>query len=167
MAENLRLAYAVTDYKGQGVTVEEAVMVAAPEELSLNRGYVAASRAREQTRLVLISRHSAEQALKDLGRHLRIRDDDELASEHIDKAASPITDAGCGTRNPWLSAHRSRIEELPRYPEHSATFWADTSKYDDQIAEIGGRQRRIQAEDGRDSASSEARSQAPGAATRS
>ncbi|HTX46610.1 MAG TPA: MobF family relaxase, partial [Solirubrobacteraceae bacterium] len=113
VAENLRLAYAVTDYKAQGVTVEETVMVAAPEELSLNRGYVAASRARERTRLLLISDHSREQALKDLDRHLRMREDDELAIEHIDNVVRP-SPAPAPAPNPWLSGHRSRIEELGR-----------------------------------------------------
>jgi conjugative relaxase-like TrwC/TraI family protein len=149
VAENLRLAYAVTDYKAQGVTVEETVMVAAPEELSLNRGYVAASRARELTRLVLISDRGAEQALKDLDRHLRMRDDDELAIEHIDNVVRRSSARGPAP-NQWLSGHRSRIEELGRELEQLAPAWAGTSKHDDRIAEIEDRQRRIRAEDGRD-----------------
>lgn len=148
VAENLRLAYAVTDYKGQGVTVEEAVMVAAPEELSLNRGYVAASRARDQTRLVLISQHSTEQALKDLARHLQIREDDQLVSEHLNKAASASQTPSAAPRNPWLSAHRSRIEELGR--DHGLGLRADISTHDDRIAKIDDRRRQIEAQDAHD-----------------
>lgn len=141
-AENLRLAYAVTDYKAQGATVEETVMVAAPEELSLNRGYVAASRARERTRLVLICPHSREQALADLDRHLRTREDDELAIEHIDKAASGRQPTRAAER--WLSPHRSRIEELGREREQVGPLWATATH--DRLAEIEARQQRMQSE---------------------
>ena len=104
VAENLRLAYAVTDYKGQGVTVEEAVMVAAPEELSLNRGYVAASRAREQTRLVLISqtqRRAGAEGPRPQPADPRRRRARERTHR---QGREPITDAGCGARPVDLTA---------------------------------------------------------------
>ena len=148
VAENLRLAYAVTDYKGQGATVEETIMVAAPEELSLNRGYVAASRARDQTRLVLISQQATEQALKDLARHLKLREDDELAIEHLEQATPPSPAQRQQARNPWLSIHRARIDELRR--AHELEPPADTGQWDARIREIEDRRRWIEIEDERD-----------------
>jgi conjugative relaxase-like TrwC/TraI family protein len=150
VAENLRLAYAVTDYKGQGATVEETIMVAAPEELSLNRGYVAASRARDQTQLVLVSQQSTEQALKDLARQLKLREDDELAIEHLDQAATPPSAQRQEAQNRWLSSHRARIEELGR--GHEPKPQADLGQWDARLAEIEDRRREIELEDERDNA---------------
>lgn len=148
VAENLRLGYAVTDYKGQGATVDETVIVAAPEELSLNRGYVAASRARDQTRLVLISQLGTEQALKDLDRHLQMREEDELAIEHLDKAAASTPARPLQAGNPWLSPSRARIEELVRVDD--LDLWPDARERDQRIGAIEDRQRRIWNEHARD-----------------
>ena len=154
--KGLRLAYAVTDYKGQGVTVEEAVMVAAPEELSLNRGYVAASRAREQTKLVLIADTTTETALKDLARHLRIREDDELATEHINQAkeatmTQPTTTKQTTSRSPepaqWLSKHRTRIEKLTAERDELAPIlFPNTSDREQRLARIDSDHLRLSRE---------------------
>jgi conjugative relaxase-like TrwC/TraI family protein len=146
VAESLRLAYAVTDYKGQGVTVHETVMVAAAEELDLNRGYVAASRAREQTRLILISDNTMEETLKALSRHLRIREDDALAIEHIESATGP----GPKQRHQveWLSEHRERINQLGREQEALGPVAGHTDRrqLDNQLAALSDRRREIAAE---------------------
>jgi conjugative relaxase-like TrwC/TraI family protein len=158
--EHVRLAYAVTAYKGQATTVEEAVMVAAPQELNLNRGYVPASRPREQTKLLLISDNTPDGALETLAKHLRIREDDELAIEHIDKAKEAnMTQADQTKRAParsqdpnkWLSEHRPRIEQLDRErAQIDIVACLDTDEHDGRIREIEDRQRRIRVEDSYD-----------------
>ena len=150
--KSVRLAYAVTDYKGQGATVEEAVMVAAPDELTLNRGYVAASRAREQTKLVLIADTTTETALKDLARHLRIREDDDFATEHINQAKEATmtqpTNTKKTSRSPepaqWLSPHRARIETLARERDELApVMFPNTSDREQRLARIDSDHTRL------------------------
>ena len=98
-AEHLEHAYALTGHGMQGGTVETALVVAAPRDLTAGWSYTALSRAREQTSL-LIHEHpeherseiapddrttsrTREELLAAVARRMLERDDEDLAIEQL------------------------------------------------------------------------------------
>ncbi len=127
VAEHLEHAYALTGHGMQGGTVERAVVVASPRDLTAGWSYTALSRARGDTRLLLYdeqpagdrsefapAEQTATAAPNDLlarvGRRMLERDDEDLAIEQLPGAGRPD--------DPQLAAARVLASEPPQ--EHSA-----------------------------------------------
>jgi conjugative relaxase-like TrwC/TraI family protein len=125
VAEHVEHAYALTGHGTQGGTVEQAIVIASPHELTRGWAYTALSRARGETRLLVHdSEHevggrdeyapgqravSAEQreVLASVARQMLVRDDEDLA---IDQLARGRAD------DPELI--RAQTEPVPQ--EHAA-----------------------------------------------
>jgi conjugative relaxase-like TrwC/TraI family protein len=101
VAEHVEHAYALTGHGMQGATVEHATVVASPHDLSRGWSYTALSRARGDTRLLLrdseggaagraeyapatrLSTSQQGEVLVRVGRHMLIRDDEDLAIDQL------------------------------------------------------------------------------------
>jgi hypothetical protein len=130
VAEHVEHAYALTGHGMQGATVEEAIVLASPHDLSAGWSYTALSRARAQTHL-LISDSPREQEHAELApqdrtgtspeellaraqRRMLERDDEDLAIEQL-----PTTGADSGrATDPDLAAAEELQVEL--HQEHAA-----------------------------------------------
>ena len=117
VADHVEHAYCLTGHGMQGGTVEDAIVVASPEDLTAGWSYSALSRARGATRLLLadIGRREAERAehapdapppdrsrsevIARATRRMIVRDDEDLAVDQL-RAAGREDDAG-------LAAHRA------------------------------------------------------------
>ncbi len=103
VAEHLEHAYALTGHGMQGGTVERAVVLASPRDLTAGWSYTALSRARGVTRLLIYERQPAEgrgefaptehtpraaqgNLLAQVHRHMLERDDEDLAVEQLPAA---------------------------------------------------------------------------------
>jgi conjugative relaxase-like TrwC/TraI family protein len=103
VAEHVEHAYALTGHGMQGATVEAAIVVATPSDLTAGWSYTALSRARASTRLLIhADQHSRERAdhaperthqpasreelLARAGRRMLERDDQDLAIEQLPPA---------------------------------------------------------------------------------
>jgi conjugative relaxase-like TrwC/TraI family protein len=103
VAEHVEHAYALTGHGMQGATVEAAIVVATPSDLTAGWGYTALSRARASTRLLIHddqpeperADHAPERAhqpasrdelLAQAGRRMLERDDQDLAVEQLPPA---------------------------------------------------------------------------------
>jgi hypothetical protein len=104
VAEHVEHAYALTGHGMQGGTVEQAIVLAAPHDLSQGWSYTALSRARGETRLLITGREApirerddiaprmrgtqaeASEVLGQVARRMLERDDEDLA---IDQLATP------------------------------------------------------------------------------
>ena len=103
VAEHVEHAYALTGHGMQGATVEAAIVVATPSDLTAGWSYTALSRARASTRLLIHDdQHSRERAdhaperaqqpasreelLARAGRRMLERDDQDLAVEQLPPA---------------------------------------------------------------------------------
>ena len=100
VAEHVEHAYALTGHGMQGATVEAAIVLATPRDLTAGWSYTALSRARESTRLLIHDDHAAheradhaperahqpasrEELLARAGRRMLERDDQDLAIEQL------------------------------------------------------------------------------------
>jgi hypothetical protein len=100
VADHVEHAYALTGHGMQGGTVERAFVVAAPHELTRGWSYTALSRARDQTRLFVISDHeqrdreelapgerreqpTEKELCARIARYMQTRDDEDLAIEQL------------------------------------------------------------------------------------
>jgi conjugative relaxase-like TrwC/TraI family protein len=103
VAEHVEHAYALTGHGMQGATVEAAIVVATPRDLTAGWSYTALSRARAMTRLLIHDEHPAreradhaperahepasrEELLSRAGRRMLERDDQDLAIEQLPPA---------------------------------------------------------------------------------
>ena len=103
VAEHVEHAYAMTGHGMQGATVEAAIVVAAPRDLTAGWSYTALSRARATTRLLIYDDQatheradhaperpdqpaSRDELLTRAGRRLLERDDQDLAVEQLPSA---------------------------------------------------------------------------------
>ena len=103
VAEHVEHAYALTGHGMQGATVDAAIVVASPRDLTAGWSYTALSRARASTRLLLHDDHavhervdhaperadqpaSREELLARAGRRMLERDDQDLAIEQLPPA---------------------------------------------------------------------------------
>ena len=115
VAEHLEHAYCLTGHGMQGQTVEQAVVVASPRQLTAGWTYTALSRARGQTRLLIYEHQLAEERsefapgeqrptaarsdlLARLHRHTLERDDEDLAIEQLPGAGRADDPALAGSR---------------------------------------------------------------------
>ncbi|MGA2164635.1 MAG: MobF family relaxase [Solirubrobacteraceae bacterium] len=127
VAEHVEHAYALTGHGMQGGTIEGAIVVASPRDLTAGWSYTALSRARGTTRLLVydddLERERSEFAPTDqtpeatrdglldrVGRRMLERDDEELAIEQLPSAGR----AG----DPDVASTRAHAAEPPQ--EHAA-----------------------------------------------
>jgi conjugative relaxase-like TrwC/TraI family protein len=107
VADHVEHAYALTGHGMQGGTVERAFVVAAPHELTKGWSYTALSRARDQTRLFVITDHeqrdrdelapgerreqlTEKELLARIVRYTQTRDDEDLAIEQLPSGVDPV-----------------------------------------------------------------------------
>jgi conjugative relaxase-like TrwC/TraI family protein len=101
VAEHVEHAYALTGHGMQGATVEQATVVVSPHDLSGGWSYTALSRARGDTRLLVrdseggapgreeyapetrLSTSHHREVLARVGRHMLVRDDEDLAIDQL------------------------------------------------------------------------------------
>ncbi len=123
VAEHVEHAYSLTGHGMQGGTIEGAVVVASPRDLTAGWSYTALSRARETTRLLVydddLERERSEFAptdqtptatwdelLERVGRRMLERDNEDLAIEQL---------PGPGRADdPTLASARTHATELPQ-----------------------------------------------------
>jgi predicted nucleic acid-binding Zn-ribbon protein len=127
VAEHVEHAYSLTGHGTQGGTVQSAIVVASPRDLTAGWSYTALSRARETTRLLVydddIERERSEFAptdqtpattrgelLERVARRMLERDDEDLAIEQLPGAGR--------TDDSDLAGARTRATEPPQ--EHAA-----------------------------------------------
>ncbi len=126
VAEHVEHAYSLTGHGMQGGTIEGAIVVASPRDLTAGWSYTALSRARETTRLLVydddLERERSEFAPKDqtptatrhelldrVARRMQERDDEDLAIEQLPGAGR--------TDDPDLASARAHATEPPQ--EHA------------------------------------------------
>ena len=127
VAEHVEHAYALTGHGMQGGTIEGAIVVASPRDLTAGWSYTALSRTRETTRLLVynddLERERSEFAPTDqtltatrhelldrVARRMQERDDEDLAIEQLPGAGR--------TDDPNLASARAHATEPPQ--EHAA-----------------------------------------------
>ncbi len=127
VAEHVEYAYSLTGHGMQGGTVQGAIVVASPRDLSAGWSYTALSRARETTRLLVydgdLERERSEFAPTDqtptatrdelldrVARRMQKRDDEDLAIERLPGAGR--------TDDPDLASARTYATAPPQ--EHAA-----------------------------------------------
>ncbi len=127
VAEHVEHAYSLTGHGMQGGTLQSAIVVASPRDLTAGWSYTALSRARETTRLLVydddLERERSEFAptdqtptstrgelLERVGRRMLERDDEDLAIEQLPGAGR--------TDDPDLAGARAHATDPPQ--EHAA-----------------------------------------------
>jgi ATP-dependent exoDNAse (exonuclease V) alpha subunit len=153
VTEHLQHAYALTAHTIQGGTVEWAGVVGHPNDFTRNWSYTALSRAREATEIFLIdtpTEHQLTRAeiapnhapelgdprtpLERLDAAMRMRDDEDLALDRIDRSPAPTVgdrDLAASTQLASVEPGRISVDELRtalaqvrqgigHYPEHLA-----------------------------------------------
>ena len=124
VADHVEHAYCLTGHGMQGTTVERAVVVASPQDLTRGWSYSALSRARGATRLLIADtdRHQAERAehapddahpdqnrsavMARTCRRMLVRDDEDLAIEQLPAAGHEDDRV--------LAAHRAAVSPAPQ-----------------------------------------------------
>jgi conjugative relaxase-like TrwC/TraI family protein len=128
--EHLEHAYALTGHSMQGGTVEQAIVLASPRDLTAGWSYTALSRARRETQILIIDAHNDERSefapagsglswqplLARVARRMRERDDEDLAieqlggryGEHPERAAERV-------ESRVRPKARERLEDLERH----------------------------------------------------
>ena len=123
VSEHLEHAYCLTGHGMQGGTVEQALVVASPRDLTAGWSYTALSRARGQTRLLIYDHQLAEERsefapaeqrptaargdlLARVQRHMLERDDEDLAIEQLPGAGR--------ADDPEVARSRALAAELPQ-----------------------------------------------------
>jgi conjugative relaxase-like TrwC/TraI family protein len=107
VAEHVEHAYALTAHGMQGATIEAAIVLASPRDLTANWSYTALSRARGETRLLICDEELREERsefapaerapvstpddlLARVQRHMLERDHEDLAIEQLPLAVEPL-----------------------------------------------------------------------------
>ena len=80
--EHVRLGYAVTIHDSQGATADHAIVVTPVKNLDSELAYVAASRARHTTTMLVLT--DPDPGWKDLKSRLRLEGAEQTASKHIE-----------------------------------------------------------------------------------
>jgi conjugative relaxase-like TrwC/TraI family protein len=127
VAEHVEHAYSLTGHGMQGGTIESAIVVASPRDLTAGWSYTALSRARETTRLLVYDDDQArersefapigqiptatrDELFEQVGRRMLERDDEDLAIEQLPSAGR--------TDDPELARARVHATDPPQ--EHAA-----------------------------------------------
>jgi conjugative relaxase-like TrwC/TraI family protein len=163
VAEHLEHAYALTAHGMQGGTVERAIVVASPRDLTAGWSYTALSRARRATRLVLHerevgadrgefapvgqTRNESTDLLARVARHMRDRDDEDLAIEQLPSGPDEIelgADAPKAASQQIAAARRALqgIEDFDARLSALSTQHERLTQRLEQLARTPGQQRR-------------------------
>jgi chromosome segregation ATPase len=153
VADHLEHAYALTGHGMQGATIEAALVLASPRDLTAGWSYTALSRARGETRLLVYDREfsqdrsefaptdQAPKAARDdllarVQRHMLQRDDEDLAIEQLPDAIEPLDKqlAALPTRQ------LQRIEDLDT---RTVTLEAQRTRLTERLAELPEPHRRF------------------------
>jgi conjugative relaxase-like TrwC/TraI family protein len=149
VAEHVEHAYALTGHGMQGATVEAAIVVATPHDLTAGWSYAALSRARASTRLLIHEDQSdreradhapeparepatREELLARAGRRMLERDDQDLAIENSRPPATPTTASSHSPSTIPANRYKStpRCEPNPRHHRwacRGCAIWASAS----------------------------------------
>ncbi len=121
ISEHVRLGYAVTIHDSQGATADHAIVVTPVKNLDSELAYVAASRARHTTTVLVLT--DPDPGWKNLKSRLRLEGAEQTATQHLEAAARVVlTDPHpdvCveGIRRPRSAAtNRSRQSSPLRRP---------------------------------------------------
>lgn len=141
VTEHVEHAYALTGHGMQGGTVEAAIVVASPRDLTAGWSYTALSRARDSTRLLIYDDRLSEERsefapidrtrtasrsdlLAHVSRRMLERDDEDLAIEQLPaagRAGDPkVSDAGRLAADPQQEQAAARTELSTQRPLASA-----------------------------------------------
>ncbi len=144
VAEHVEHAYSLTGHGMQGGTIESAIVVASPRDLTAGWSYTALSRARETTRLLVydddLERERSEFAptdqtltatrgelLERVERRMLERDDEDLAIEQLPGAGRTddpeLADARAHAAGPPQEHAASRAETTPPAAATPARLW--------------------------------------------
>ncbi len=151
VAEHMEHAYSLTGHGMQGGTIESAIVVASPRDLTAGWSYTALSRARETTRLLVyhddLERERSEFAptdqtptatphemLERVGRQMLERDDEDLAIEQLPGAGR--------TDDPDVVSARAHAAEPPQ--EHAAVRAEPTPPATATPARLRGLRERVE-----------------------
>jgi hypothetical protein len=140
--EHLEHAYALTGHSMQGGTVERAIVLASPRDLTAGWSYTALSRARGETRVLIVDVHDDERSefapagssvarepcLARVARRMLERDDEDLAveqlgsryGEHPERAAERAESRVRGRASERLGDLEARVSTLRREQERVA-----------------------------------------------
>jgi conjugative relaxase-like TrwC/TraI family protein len=125
--EHLEHAYALTGHSMQGATVEQAIVLASPRDLTAGWSYTALSRARGETRLLIVdvdhdgrsefapvdSAPSQQPLLARVARRMVERDCEDLAVEQLRTRVDEHPERSAERAEPRVSRRsRARLEDL-------------------------------------------------------
>jgi len=160
VSEHLEHAYSLTGHGMQGGTVETALVVASPRDLTAGWSYTALSRARGETRL-LIHEHQlsegrdefapSEQSLTvargDLlaraQRHMLERDDEDLAIEQLPGAGRADDPDLAGSRELAAELPQERGAALAEPPQPPAATRAQLRELGERVEELEAQLRAL------------------------
>ncbi len=141
VADHVEHAYALTGHGMQGATVQSAIVVAHPHDLTAGWSYTALSRARDQTRLLVHhkdhlpeeqpfttpSRPGVGETLAAVERRMRVRDDEDLAVEQLTPAGRPDDDELASARRATADAaqERAALAAEPEVPDRGIARLAE------------------------------------------
>jgi conjugative relaxase-like TrwC/TraI family protein len=142
--EHLEHAYALTGHSMQGGTVERAIVLASPRDLTAGWSYTALSRARGETRVLIVDAHdnersefapdgsalSPEPPLARVARRMVERDDEDLALEQV---------RGRGGEHPERAAERAEPARPDRILKRHEDLDARISTLNSQAERITAR----------------------------
>jgi conjugative relaxase-like TrwC/TraI family protein len=127
VGEHLEHAYALTGHAMQGSTVERAIVVAQPRDLTAGWSYTALSRARGETRVLIVDAHHdkrsefapagsapyREPLLARVARRMLERDDEDLAVERLRGRCGEHPERAAERAEPrTVGRVRERLEDL-------------------------------------------------------
>jgi len=162
VAEHLEYAYALTGHGMQGGTVEQAVVLAAPHDLTGGWSYTALSRARGETRLLITgrepavrerediapaargTRHEASEVFERVARRMLERDDEDLAIDQLPepgRADDPdLSRVPVGEPLQEHAAERAEPEPVKASPRPLTELRERVEQLQAQLAALPGKQ---------------------------
>jgi hypothetical protein len=162
VAEHVEYAYALTGHGMQGGTVEQAIVLAAPHDLTQGWSYTALSRARGETRLLITGREPAAGERDDIApagrrgpsedslvlsrvtRRMLERDDEDLAIDQLPatgRADDPdLSRAPAGEPLQEHAAERAEPELVAVSPRPLAELRERVAQLQAQLAALPGEQ---------------------------
>jgi hypothetical protein len=161
--EHLEHAYALTGHSMQGGTVERAIVVASPRDLTAGWSYTALSRARGETRVLIVDTHDDERSefapagsalpreplLARVARRMVERDDEDLASEQIRGRRGEHPERAGERAEPRIARRaRQRLEDLEA---RISTLRGEQENVAGRLGALAPRRRRFSGESGPDS----------------
>jgi hypothetical protein len=163
VAEHVEYAYALTGHGMQGGTVEQAIVLAAPHDLTQGWSYTALSRARGETRLLITGRepaarerediapaarsnhHEASEVFERVARRMLERDDEDLAIDQLPPPAGRADDpdlsrAPVGEPLQEHAAERAEPEPVAASPRPLTELRERVEQLQAQLAALPGKQ---------------------------